>query len=448
MRLARPSVAFLLLVGLTVVAARSIGARESWKASARPASRAQLPAFRDGEVLVRFRSEVDPGTVERAMRAAGGREAVRARRGPHFRIALDRSVAVGTAVDRLRSMAEVDYAEPNYVRRIRQSSTLNPNDDLFRLQWNFRLIGAPRTWAIQRGRAEVAVAVIDTGIAYEDFGPYRKAPDWGSVRFLPGIDTLHNDDHPNDDEGHGTHVASTIAEATNNEIGVAGLAFGCSIMPVKAFDVDGTGSDFDISEGLDYVVAFREGGSNPVKVINMSFGSTFEGETLSGAISRAAQAGMLLVGVSGNDGIDGVEFPAAFESVIGVGAVDGAKRRAPYSNFGSGIDVVAPGGDENRDDDGDGVPDFVFQQTLDFESAAQGRYDDFCICGSVGTSSAGPHVSALAAMLFSQGLPDARTVRAAIESTAEDLGPPGRDDEFGLGLIRPAPALSGRGLNQ
>jgi serine protease len=329
-----------------------------------------------------------------------------------------------------------------------QGNTFSPNDRLFRIQWNFRLIGASRTWAIQKGSAEVAVAVLDTGVAYEDFGAFRKAPDWGSVRFLQGIDAVNGDSHANDDELHGTHVASTVAEATNNELQVAGLAFGCSIMPVKVLDALGRGTNFEVAEGLDYVTNFREGGANPVKVINMSFGGGGTSETIRRAIDRASQAGILLVGSAGNDGNGTVEFPANLDNVVAVGALDGSKQRARYSNYGSALDLVAPGGDSRRDDDGDGIPDFIFQQTYDPDLALLGQYDQFVTLGIIGTSSAAPHVSALAALLFSQGIGDARAVRAAMEQTATDLGTAGRDDQFGHGLIDPAKALSGVGLNQ
>jgi serine protease len=345
-------------------------------------------------------------------------------------------------------MAEVDYAEPNGYVYKHQGSTFSPNDRLFRIQWNFRMIGASRTWAIQKGSTDVAVAVLDTGIAYEDFGAFRKAKDWGSVKFLPGIDTVNGDSHPNDDELHGTHVASTVAEATNNELQVAGLAFGCSIMPVKVLDAEGRGTNFELAEGLDYVTNFRQGGTNPVKVINMSLGGPSTSETIRRAIDRASQAGILLVASAGTDDDGTVEFPANLDNVIAVGAVDGRRQRAFYSNYGSALDVVAPGGDNERDDDGDGVPDYVFQQTYDPDEALLGRYDQFVTLGIIGTSSAAPHVAALAALLFSQGIGDARAVRAAIEQTADDLGTPGRDDQFGHGLINPAKALSGVGLNK
>jgi serine protease len=131
---------------------------------------------------------------------------------------------------------------------------------------------------------------------------------------------------------------------------------------------------------------------------------------------------------------------------MAVGAVDPRKQRAPYSNYGSALDVVAPGGNFDLDVDADGNPDLVFQQMPDPEFVLLGRFDEFCYCGLEGTSMAAPHVAALAALLFSQGVGDARAVRAAIEQTAEDLGDPGRDDRYGHGLIQPEKALSGLGL--
>jgi serine protease len=416
-----------------------------------PAGTLALPpegATRPGELIVLFQDSVSERTVEVALRSVGGREARRASRGRHLRVALDRHVGVGEAVGRLRALPEVVYAEPNHIRRKHQGTTLSPNDRFFRAQWNMRLIGAPRTWGIQQGSASVVVAVLDTGVAFENFGPYRKAPDWGSLRFYPGFDPVNGDARANDDEYHGTHVASTVAEATNNTEGVTGLAFGCSLMPVKVLDAQGNGDDFTVAEGIDYVTNFRDGGTNPVKVINLSLGGPGEGETLRRAVDRAVQAGILVVASAGNENVGEVDFPAGFESVLAVGAVGPGKQRAPYSNYGSALDVVAPGGDFDRDDDNDGNPDLVYQQMPDPFSVEIGRYDDFCYCGLEGTSMASPHVAALAALLFSQGIGDARAVRAAIEQTAEDLGATGRDDQFGHGLIRPEKALSGLGLNR
>ena len=446
----RATVFVLLLGGGALVALRPARAKEELRAysAGRPPTSTSEGAIRPGELIVQFKDGLDERSAAGALRAVGGREARRSAFARHWRVTLDGELSVPVAVQRLSSMPEVDYAEPNGILRKHQGTTLNPNDRFFRAQWNLKLVGAPRAWAIQPGKPEVAVAVLDTGIAFEDFGPYKKAPDWGSLRFLPGFDAVHGDGHANDDEFHGTHVSSTIAEATNNGEGVAGFAFGCSLMPVKVLDEKGEGSDFDVAEGLDYVASYRENGANPVKVVNMSLGGDGTSETIKRAIDRVVQAGILVVASAGNDNKGTVDFPANLDNVIAVGAIDGRKQRAPYSNYGSALDLVAPGGDGDRDDDGDGNIDLVFQQMPDPDFLDLGRHDQFCYCGHEGTSMASPHVAALAAMLFSQGIGDAHSVRAALEQTAEDLGAPGRDDQFGHGLIQPAKALSGLGLNK
>jgi serine protease len=344
----------------------------------------------------------------------------------------------------------VAWAEPNYVARTSQAGAgrFVPNDEFYRFQWNLRMVDAERTWGIQRGDRTVAVAVLDTGVAYEDFGPFRKAPDWGNTVFLPGFDFVNRDSHANDDEGHGTHVASTIAEATNNNEGVAGLAFECAIMPVKVLDASGEGLFFDIAEGVDYAVNFTQAGTRPVKVINLSLGGPNESRVLREAIDRAVAAGITVVAASGNENQGTVEFPASHPSVIGVGAVDQRKSRARYSNFGNTLDLVAPGGDVRRDDDNDGFPDGVGQQTLDPDAVEQGRFDEFGYFLLNGTSMAAPHVAAAAALLYHQGITSPSAIQRALEQTAEDLGTAGRDDQFGHGLIRPAEALKGLGLNR
>jgi serine protease len=155
------------------------------------------------------------------------------------------------------------------------------------------------------------------------------------------------------------------------------------------------------------------------------------------------------VAAAGNESRGTVSFPARLPNVIAVGAVDGRKQKAPYSNFGADLDVMAPGGDLRRDDDNDGRPDGVLQQTFDPRTAELfNRYDDFAYFFVQGTSQATPHVAAMAALLVRQGITDAETVKSVIENTAEDLGTPGRDDNFGHGLIRPSVALTGLGLNR
>jgi serine protease len=440
-----------------VLAAASVAtvqaAADMVKAAARPRPTAPRGAsYRQGEVIVQFRESAarDRGVVERALREG---RAERARSGValgSYLASLQAGDDVAAAVSRFRAMPEVEFAEPNGIVRKTQSTTFAPNDKFFEFQWNLKLIGAERTWAIQKGKPEVVVAVLDTGIAYEDFGPYRKAPDFGGTVFVPGYDFVNDDAHANDDEYHGTHVASTVAEATNNSLGVAGFAFGCALMPVKVLDANGDGTFFDVSQGIDFAANFQQGGKNPVKVINMSLGGDGPSQAVSRAVDNAFARGIVIVASAGNDNEGKIAFPASLANVIAVGAVDGRKSRAPYSNFGKELSVVAPGGDCDRDDDHDGAPDCVFQQMPDPDGLDVGRHDLFCYCGLDGTSMAAPHVSGLAALLISQGITDPKAVRAAIEQNAEPLGGAaagGRNDNFGHGLIRPEPALSGLGLN-
>jgi serine protease len=411
---------------------------------------------RAGELIVQFRSSVDESTEERALRDVRAVAARRASRRGLYLVSLDNDSSVPAALDRLARMSEVAFVERNGILRKNQARTLQPNDQFYRFQWNMKQIGAERTWGIQQGRRTVGVAVIDTGVAYEtyrdplDGRQYVKAPDWGDTPFLPGFDFVRNDPHANDDEGHGTHVAATIAEATNNTLGLAGLAFGVSLMPIKVLDREGVGSFLDVAEGIDFATDFNQG-ETKIRVINLSLGGAGASATVTQAIDRAVAAGIVIVASAGNDGRGQIDFPASLPNVISVGAVDAQKARARYSNFGSELSVVAPGGDCLRDTDQDGFVDCIFQQTLDVDFLELGRFDTFCYCGLQGTSQAAPHVAALAALLVSQGFTHPAAVKAVIEQTAERLGgapADGRNDTFGSGLIRPAAALAGLGFNQ
>jgi serine protease len=398
-----------------------------------------------GEIIVGFAVATGLSGAQEAVREVGGMRARASHYGGVFLVTLEPGRDMQTALAQLQARPDVEYAEPNG----RVSAFFAPNDPRFDLQWHFRLLGVERTWDIQRGDPSIAVAVLDTGIAYEDYGKFRKAPDFAGTVFLPGLNVLDGTPHANDDNFHGTHVASTIAEATNNDLGAAGLAFQCALMPVKVLDSEGDGSFFDVAEGIDYATNFRSGDTNPIKVINLSLGGDFESETVSRAIERAVAAGITVVAAAGNDGHEGISFPAAHPDVIAVGAVDGRGERAVYSNTGPELDVMAPGGDLDRDDDEDGYPDGVLQQTFSPSVAAsEGRYDDFGLFFVDGTSQAAPHVAAIAALLYHQGITEPAAVKQALESTAKDLGAAGHDDDTGHGLIQPAAALSGLGLNR
>ncbi|MDQ3931478.1 MAG: S8 family serine peptidase [Actinomycetota bacterium] len=311
-----------------------------------------------------------------------------------------------------------------------------PNDELFRAQWHLRATGIPRAWEVSTGEGAV-VAVLDTGVAFEDHGPYRKAPDLAGTRFVPGYDFVDNDSHPNDvpvkgTGSHGTHVAGTIAQSTNNVIGTAGVAPGAAIMPVRVLAPDGSGTSQAIALGLRFAA------DHAAHVALLALGATVDAPDVAEAVAYAIAKGVTVVVSSGEDGTSQLTFPAAYPDVLAVGAVRYDNTRAPYSNHGAALDVVAPGGDLEVDQNADGLDDGVVQQTLFGEPAAF----SFCYCFKEGTSSAAAHVAGVAALVIAAGR--AKTpaqVRDTIVSTAADLGPPGRDDEYGAGLVQATRAL-------
>ncbi|NOZ06734.1 MAG: S8 family serine peptidase [Chloroflexi bacterium] len=277
----------------------------------------------------------------------------------------------------------------------------------------------------------MTIAVIDTGIAYETYGVYVQAPDLAGTTFVPGWDFVNNDAHPNDDEGHGTHVAGTLAQTTNNSYGLAGIAFGARLMPLKVLNDQGTGSDQVVADAIVWAT------DHGAQVLNLSLGGTAAGSVLRQAVDYAYNHGVVVVAAAGNGSCKAVEYPAAYANAIAVAAIRFDKTRAYYSNCGPELDVAAPGGDLNVDQNGDGYGDGILQQTF-----SPGKYGTFGYWFYHGTSMATPHVAAVAALLISQGYattPDA--VRAVLAHTALDLGAAGRDNEFGWGLIQANDAL-------
>lgn len=315
-----------------------------------------------------------------------------------------------------------------------------PNDPLFPSQWNLALIQIPAAWRFSTGEG-ATVAVLDTGVAFEDYGDgrhsYRKAPGFSGTEFAPGYDFVDEDDHPNDnvnpraphEPAHGTHKAAIIAETANEGRGTAGVAPGAAIMPVRVLDWSGDGDVAAIAAGIRFAA------DHGAQVAVMSLTGTDSGP-VAAAVRHAASKGMIMVAPSGNEGAGAVAFPASDPDVIAVGAVTADRKRAYYSNYGAGLDLVAPGGDLSADLTGDGQPDGIRQQSF------TGTLDGFCSCPVEGTSAAAPHVAAVAALLVSSGLATtAPQVRQALLSSALDLGPPGPDPEFGAGLLQADAAL-------
>ena len=312
-------------------------------------------------------------------------------------------------------------------------------------QWHFDNsiyggVHAESAWDLSTGSG-VTVAVIDTGIAYEDYRDpksrkrFYKAPDLAGTCFVAGYDFVSNDTHPNDDNSHGTHVAGTVAQTTNNSLGVSGLAFNSCLQPIKVLGSNGSGTTANVAKGIRFAA------DNGAKVINLSLGSSSFSQTLLDAVAYADSKGVTIIAAAGNDGTNMVSYPAAHDDyVIAVGATRFDETLSYYSNFGSSLDVVAPGGDTRVDQNGDGYADGVLQNTF---NPSTKKTNSFGYWFFQGTSQASPHVAGLAALLISKG--NATTpsnVRTAIQSTTDDLGTIGRDDTYGFGLINAPAALN------
>lgn len=328
----------------------------------------------------------------------------------------------------------VEYAELNYYAY----AFFVPNDTYYNYQWHFNDpcagINIEPVWDITTGDANVIVAVLDTGVAYEDFRGFQQAPDLANTLFVPGYDFVNNDEHANDDDGHGTHVAGTLAQSTNNSLGTAGIAFDCNIMPVKVLSRRGVGSYADIADGIYFAA------NSGAHIINMSLGGVSGSITLRNAVAYAYNEGVTIICAAGNEYQEGNPraYPAAYdEYCIAVGATRFDRTRAYYSNTGSYLDLAAPGGDLYVDQNGDGYGDGILQQTFGNNPKDWGYWF------YQGTSMAAPHVSGIAALLVSTGVTGPDAIREALQNTARDLGPvSGWDEVYGWGLVDAYAALN------
>ncbi len=313
-----------------------------------------------------------------------------------------------TAALKKPSTIGVDMAQP-----VRMTGV---NDPYRRYQWALTMFGAEIVWNKSTGKG-VVVAVVDTGVE-------ANHPDLRG-RVLPGRDFIEPGTSANDENGHGTHVSGIIAATVNNRILVAGLAPNAQILPVRVLDAEGSGDSAGVAQGIIWAA---QRGAN---VINLSLGTTSSDSAMRSAVAYAQSRNAVVVAAAGNDGCTFLlgaptSYPAAYDGVLGVGAITSDRRIANYSSCGSFVDVVAPGSS-------------IVSTMIRNPDRGLGCTQGSTFCALSGTSMATPYAAAVVALEVARlghRYPQASLV-SRVQSLAIDLGPRGRDDSYGAGLISP-----------
>jgi len=306
--------------------------------------------------------------------------------------------------DRLASHPDLEVLEPS----LTFTALGFPDDPMRDKQWNFDIVDADAGWRMGGG-AGVTVAVIDTGVT--------QVPDLAGTTLLDGVSFVRGEKTSKDGNGHGTHVAGTIAQTTHNGLGVAGLAPNAHILPLKALSATGSGRSEWVAAAID------EAGDQGAQIINLSLGGP-RSAVIARAVKKAQNRGILVVAAAGNSGREGVGSPAVLPGVVAVSATGPTDERAPYSTYGPEVVLSAPGGDKTRAGGG------ILQDTVSPRSKDGHAFLEF-----QGTSMATPHVAGAAAVVWSATAGGADHVKDVLQSSSVDLGDPGHDPIFGHGRL-------------
>ena len=382
-------------------------------------------------IVLNFREDIPKEVLQQDLQAIGQQYNVTPRLDNQFSAKENVYIIKGDK-QRLKELKKspfaqaMDFIEPNYIYKIPKPGKVawlgellqpsqeadeakptlkGPNDPYYSKQWNLHNINIEGAWTQTKGK-DITVAVIDTGIT--------RVRDLVETEFVPGYDFVNDRVEADDDNGHGTHVGGTIAQSTNNSYGVAGIAYEAKLMPLKVLSDYGGGTVADIAEAIKFAA------DNGADVINMSLGGGGESHLMKDAIEYAHRKGVVIIGAAGNENQNSASYPARYPYVIGVSALGPDGERAPYSNFGAGVDISAPGGSDAGK---------ILQETIDPENKGVGVF-----MGFQGTSMAAPHVAGVAALVKASGVKEPDEILEVLKQSARTVQDDGLN-YYGAGLL-------------